>query len=429
MGDASAIRAVDVWKRYGLPIPEWLRRSRSETGYAVRGVDFELYPGETLGLIGRNGAGKSTLLKVLAGVTPPTHGRIDVAGQVFPMIELNAGIHGELTGRENVFFLGAIMGLTRPEVRARMPEIEGFCELGEWFDRPVRKYSSGMKARLGFAVAVNVDAEILLIDEVMAVGDLAFQRKCYKSFEKLRHAGAATVFVSHNMRQVERLCDTVIYLEEGEVLANGPASEVCHLYYEMGNRRQRERLGDDLSLPRGATWESSGEVDILEVELVDSDGVPVAEVASFGPLSIRVRYRANQPLARPIMGVEIYTSDLIRVGSAGTGHEYEAPVRLEGEGEFEISVPSLPLNWGTYSIGLQIKSQDSRRVFRGHNLGFFSVPYTRSNKLQFGMVPLDVTWQLPGGVIYEHAEEADLEPGDREENPHLKAAGTRPEPS
>ena len=181
MSEDVVIRIEGMWKRYGLPIVPALRRGwralrgrgpGNEDAWVLRDVNLEVRRGETLGIIGRNGAGKSTMLKVLAGVTPPTRGRVEVRGRIFPMIELNAGVHPELTGRENVHLLGAVMGLGRREVRAKLPAIENFCELGEWFDKPVRMYSSGMLARLGFAVAINVDSDIIMVDEVFAVGDL-----------------------------------------------------------------------------------------------------------------------------------------------------------------------------------------------------------------------------------------------------------------
>jgi len=191
MKDEVIIKVEHLWKQYGLPMPRIVKRLRQDLKskslsspvldhWALKDVSFEVKKGETLGIIGPNGAGKSTLLKVLAGVTPATRGKVKFKGKIFPMIELNAGIHPELTGQENVRLLGAIMGLSRLDIEEKLPAIKEFTELGEWFNTPVRKYSSGMMARLGFGVAMNVDADLLLVDEVLAVGDLRFQRKCYK---------------------------------------------------------------------------------------------------------------------------------------------------------------------------------------------------------------------------------------------------------
>ena len=192
MSSDIVIKIEGLWKRYGLPIPDVLGKVRSLLGsansvgrngearnWALRDVNLEVRRGETIGIVGRNGAGKSTLLKVLAGVTAPTRGRVEIRGRIFPMIELNAGLHKELTGRENVRLLGAVMGMSRREIELRLPGIEDFTDLGEWFDRPVRMYSSGMLSRLGFGVAVNVESDVILIDETFAVGDLKFQEQKY----------------------------------------------------------------------------------------------------------------------------------------------------------------------------------------------------------------------------------------------------------
>ncbi len=190
MSDDVVIRIEGLWKRYGLPLPAVIRKGWNlvrhghlESGngdhgpWALRDVNLEVRRGETVGIVGRNGAGKSTLLKVLAGVTAPTRGRVEIRGRIFPMIELNAGLHMELTGRENVRLLGAVMGLSRREMESRLPDIEEFTELGVWFDKPVRTYSTGMLGRLGFGVAVNIESDVVLIDETFAVGDLKFQKQ------------------------------------------------------------------------------------------------------------------------------------------------------------------------------------------------------------------------------------------------------------
>ncbi|MGB7339469.1 MAG: ABC transporter ATP-binding protein, partial [Phototrophicaceae bacterium] len=225
MTQDTVIQVNDLWKRYGLPfIPRWrqaLDKMRNQEKsidaygpWSLHGLNFDVKKGETLGIIGHNGAGKSTLLKILAGVTPPTQGNIEVGGRIFPMIELNAGLHNELTGRQNAYMLGAIMGLSRAEINERIEQVKEFSELGDWFERPVRKYSSGMLTRLGFSVAIHVDADILLIDEVLSVGDITFQRKCFDHMERLQADQNTTmIFVSHSIRQVERLCERTLMLD------------------------------------------------------------------------------------------------------------------------------------------------------------------------------------------------------------------------
>lgn len=240
-----AIRVQDVWKRYGLPLRPWMRRQAHrlqgapQNGLAAYGpwalqdISFEVGQGESLGIVGKNGAGKSTLLKLLAGVSPATHGEIVINGRLFPMIELAAGMHRDLTGRENIRLLGAIMGFTSRQMDAKMPDIEDFAELGDWLDKPVWQYSSGMQARLGFSVAVNVDADILLIDEVLSVGDVNFRKKCLTRMDKLSSSGVTIIFVTHNPYAIERLCDRAIYLRDGKIAASGSTSDILNAYHQQ----------------------------------------------------------------------------------------------------------------------------------------------------------------------------------------------------
>jgi len=222
-------------------------RGWSPPFYALRDVSFRVARGETLGIIGRNGSGKSTILKLIAGVMAPSEGEINVYGRVSPLIELGAGFHPDLTGRENVFLNASILGMSRKEVSARFDEIISFAELWDFVDTPVKRYSSGMYIRLGFSVAVHSDPEILLIDEVLAVGDAAFQEKCLARMNNFRRLGKTMVFVSHDMDQVRQVCDRVLLLHEGELLAEGKPDEVIRRYLallqELGpDRPLRQRI-------------------------------------------------------------------------------------------------------------------------------------------------------------------------------------------
>jgi len=244
MKDGWAIETQEVWKRYGLPLRPWLRRQidqlrgdnnkdRSDYGpWALRDVSFTVKHGESLGIVGKNGAGKSTLLKLIAGVSPATYGSVQVNGRLFPMIELAAGIHRDLTGRENIKLLGAIMGFTAAQMEAKIPEIEDFAELGDWLEKPVWQYSSGMQTRLGFSVAVNVDAEILLIDEVLSVGDVNFQKKCLNRMDELSNSGVTIIFVTHSPYSIERLCERALLLEDGQITASGSPSDILSAYFK-----------------------------------------------------------------------------------------------------------------------------------------------------------------------------------------------------
>jgi len=310
MSEDVVIRIEGMWKRYGLPIVPALRRGwralrgrgpGDEDAWVLRDVNLEVRRGETLGIIGRNGAGKSTMLKVLAGVTPPTRGRVEVRGRIFPMIELNAGVHPELTGRENVHLLGAVMGLGRREVRAKLPAIENFCELGEWFDKPVRMYSSGMLARLGFAVAINVDSDIIMVDEVFAVGDLSFQNKCLASLKDLWEAGKTILFVSHSLDALQYLTRRGIVLDEGVVVADGAPAEMLNRYEERVFRSIRESKGSQGFRRRVTT----GQVSIESARVVDMAGQTREQIAAGEPFGIEVVFRVARRLEQPLVTLSI----------------------------------------------------------------------------------------------------------------------------
>lgn len=213
----------------------WWRRRQLERFVALKGVDLDVLPGECVALVGRNGAGKSTLLSLLSRIYKPTEGSIEVQGRIAPLLELGAGFHPDLTGIENVVFNGIILGLTRKQVNERLPQIVAFAELEHHIDAPVRTYSSGMMARLGFAVAVHVDADVLIVDEVLAVGDYAFEQKCYARIEEFRRQGGTILFVSHNMDSVRRIADRCVWLKHGEVKMAGDVDEVIAAYQADGD--------------------------------------------------------------------------------------------------------------------------------------------------------------------------------------------------
>jgi len=219
----------------------WWKRRTLERDEVLRGVTFDVHPGECVAVLGRNGAGKSTLLGLLARVIKPTSGEIVVRGRIAPLLELGAGFHPDLTGVENVFFNGVILGLTRKEVAERLDRIVDFAEVRRHIDAPVRTYSSGMLARLGFAIAVHVDADVLLIDEVLAVGDYAFEQKCYAKIEEFKRNGGTILFVSHEMQDVRRVADRCLWLERGRIVDEGPPEELIPRY-EAAMARPTEGL-------------------------------------------------------------------------------------------------------------------------------------------------------------------------------------------
>jgi lipopolysaccharide transport system ATP-binding protein len=222
------------FKTFLFNLPKALNQTRKRFT-ALENISFEVYKGECFGVIGRNGAGKSTLLGLIAGVLKPDKGEIEVRGRISPLLELGAGFHPELTGRENIILNGILLGMTKKEVLSKMEEIIEYSELGDFIDQPIRTYSSGMVARLGFSVVAHLDPEILLVDEVLAVGDINFQKKCMKKIESFRERGVTIVLVSHVIEQVEKMCNRVLWVDQHRIRAIGDAKEVCKLYRETMN--------------------------------------------------------------------------------------------------------------------------------------------------------------------------------------------------
>jgi ABC-type polysaccharide/polyol phosphate transport system ATPase subunit len=290
----NPITVSGIWKRYGVPRPAWLRSG--ETVWALRDVSFRVARGEVFGIIGRNGAGKSTLLKIIAGVTPATRGDVVATGTVFPMIELSGGVHLDLTGRENAVLMGGFLGYDSRQMQRNLDRILEFAELGDWFDRPLRKYSSGMLSRLGFAVGVALDPDILLVDEVLSVGDFSFRAKCVDALRAAVRRGAAVILVSHNAYLIERTCDRVLWLEEGRARTIGRPSLAIAEYFDGGSAvvlRNTESLVWNLEESQGAR-DGNGDIRVTQVALESEHGGPVSVVRTNHPLGIRARLRCRR---------------------------------------------------------------------------------------------------------------------------------------
>lgn len=314
MSEDVVIKIEGLWKRYGLPLPEFVHtlsdliRSRTTNStyngdrrpMALKDLNLEIRRGETVGIVGRNGAGKSTLLKILAGVTAPTRGRVEIHGRIFPMIELNAGLHMELTGRENVRLLAAVMGLSRQEIDAKLPDIEDFTELGEWFDKPVRMYSSGMLGRLGFGVAVNIESDVVLIDETFAVGDLKFQNKSLARVKEMRESGATILLVSHSLETLQFVAKRGILLEQGELISSGTALEAINAYETLVFRSEQGRLEH-----RVRNRITTKEANIFGARLYAEDGSTLTEIQAGQPFGIEVDLRLNRLLEKPMFSLGI----------------------------------------------------------------------------------------------------------------------------
>jgi ABC-2 type transport system ATP-binding protein len=363
------------------------RRAVVEEFWALKDVSFEVQPGTTFGLIGENGSGKSTLLKCLARILRPDAGSVRVNGKVSALLELGAGFHPELSGRENVFLNGAILGLSQKELGRKFDEIVEFAGLGQFIDQPVKNYSSGMYVRLGFSVAINVDPDVLFVDEVLAVGDEAFQRKCNEKFAELREAGKTIVLVSHTMGAINNLCDDVAWLEHGRIKMLAPAHEVVDEY--VGNV-QMDRQADEGGHMR---W-GSGEGRIDKIEILDRSGQSVTKVRTGEAMTIRLHYDIDQPIERPIFGLAIHTVEGLEVTGPNTREANQIPDVLDGRGHVDFTVDRLLLLQGTFDITASLYDYSLLHAFdfRHRALRFDVDPGVPREA--HGVVSLDGAWRV-----------------------------------
>ena len=372
-------------------INPFARRQSNETVedfWALKDVSFRIQPGESVGIIGPNGSGKSTTLKILAGVTKQTSGRIAVNGKLGALIEVGAGFHPELSGRENVFLNGSILGMKKSEITTKFDSIVAFAEVEQFIDTPVKHYSSGMYMRLGFAIAVHNDPEILLIDEVLAVGDLSFQRKCFDKMKELKVSGRTIVLISHSMGHIESLCERAIMLRKGQLVADGTPREVAQKYVEVADARS------DKSEHGGA---DSG-IAITSVRLLDENGSPTTRAELGKPMVFDIGFDARRPVSNVLFSIHVdrgqlrvYDSDTRSLGiNLGT---------LSGRGILRCEIPNLSLIPNSYGIQVVIYGTDERslsHVKYPHMFSIFAPPDLRKIGCALADEPLR-------GFVFGHA--------------------------
>lgn len=364
---------------------------------ALHDVSFSVESGEVLGIIGTNGAGKSTILKLLAGITVPSTGRVRVQGSIAPLIEVGAGLIGDMTGRENIFLNGAILGMRRADIKKKFDEIVAFAELEAFIDTPVKRYSSGMSVRLGFSIATAVDPDILLVDEVLAVGDLAFQRKCFDRMEDLiKRRGKTVIIVGHNIRQLERMCSRVILLDHGKILKDGSPAEVCNLFYNLSNdkvHRQQEQQAQ----ASGPSITQSGEVQVEDIRILDGAGEPSDNIPLHGAMRVGIRFRVREELASIEVVVGFHTSDFVYVATASTAPLPDHYDFAEGTHYIECLLDDMLLTPGVYNVRVGFFDKFRRMMWYGENLKSFKV-ITESVGItkmpENGLVALPFRWHL-----------------------------------
>lgn len=410
-------------------------RSRYERREVLRGISFEVKKGEAVGLIGSNGCGKSTTLKLLTGIMYPDSGTVSLKGRASALIELGAGFHPDMSGRENIYTNAAIFGLSRKEVDACIDDIIAFSELEEFIDNPVRTYSSGMYMRLAFSVAINVKADILLIDEILAVGDAAFQAKCFNKLREIKGQGTTIVIVSHSLSQIEQICERSIWIMDGKIRMEGAPREVHAEYMAyMSEKVDRERVAaaqreeqkekeepkaaepepaaeetaeqestpeageaaeeepeeEDPQKPNGNRW-GSREAEITSVEVLNGNGKAQTLFDPQEDITVRIRYRSKVALDDVVLGLALYRTDGVYIYGTNSLLDKTGVVKLEGTGTIDLNMRRVGLNQGEYSVDLALHRPDGFSYDFWRNTCTFTISEKRS---EVGIISLDHEWKI-----------------------------------
>jgi lipopolysaccharide transport system ATP-binding protein len=354
--------------------------------WALQDVDLDVKAGEAVGFVGPNGAGKSTLLKLASSILFPTSGKVYVRGRVAALLELGAGFHPDLTGRENIFLNSSIMGMGRAEVLRKLDAIVAFSELEGFIDLPVKHYSSGMYVRLAFSTLIHINPDLLLVDEVLAVGDAAFQKKCLDRIERLQQSGCTIVLVSHNLDSVRNACQRAVWLDQGRVKADGRTEDVVkqyiwHVYQkaaQLPTEQQDQRWG-------------TRRVEIEKVCLLNGDGQQLQAFASGEPFAVEIHFRAASPVERPVFGLAIHRNDGLHITGPNTRFGGLEIPRAEGRGIVRYHVPALALLEGTYLVSTSCHDQQDTEMYDYHDqlYPFYVLPVARE---RYGMVTLNGEW-------------------------------------
>lgn len=412
MKSENAIEVEDLTKDFkvyfdkGNQLKEKLlfkKRTRFEERHVLKGICFEVKKGEAVGLIGHNGCGKSTTLKLLSKIMYPTAGKIEMRGRVSSLIELGAGFHPDMSGRENIYINAAIFGLTRSEIAQRVEDIIAFSELEEFIDNPVRTYSSGMYMRLAFSVAINVDADILLIDEILAVGDTGFQAKCFNRLKEIKASGTTIVIVSHSLGQIEQICDKSLWLNKGEIVAEGAPRDVHPRYLDyMGNntrentdkeaKRQKEKKNSqqECKIDETKRW-GNGDARIDSVKLFNSDEQETTVFKMNETMEIMVHYKLNKRVENAVIGVSIFRNDGVLCYGTHTRIDGLEDFTLEHSGSIKFKIDSMTLIAGGYTIDFAITSDIVTPVDYYKEAAKFEVTSIRD---EMGVVTLKHQWEF-----------------------------------
>lgn len=394
------------------------KKSKKESLWVLKDVSFSIMPGEAVALIGPNGAGKSTILKLISSIIPPTSGTIEINGCVSSLLELGAGFHPDLSGRENIYLNGSILGLSRKEIDRKYTAIVDFADIGEYIELPVKHYSSGMYLRLAFAVASHMEPDILLIDEVIAVGDHIFQQRCLKRLAQLKQAGVTLILISHSMDMVRAYCQRGIWLENGVIQENGDIERVVETYLTSQYQRHvanRVKLPERVSTVAQQTlteagqainrW-GSGEIEITSVELLNHFDRRQTTFHVGEPLTIRMYYRASEPVEAPVFGIAIYRSDGLQINGPNT-KQSDYPIEvIHKQGFIDYIIEALNLLPGSYELSVAVYDSQAVQAYdHQHRLYRFQVLPGKVTET-YGAFYLPSRWQH--ATDHSHSQNKDL---------------------
>ena len=361
--------------------------------WAVKDVTFDINDGQCVGIIGRNGSGKSTLLKLCTRILRPNEGEIRVRGRVSALLELGTGFHPDLTGRENIYLNASLLGLNRNDVNAVIDDIIAFAEIGEFIDVPVKNYSSGMYMRLGFSVAIHMRPDILIVDEILAVGDQAFQNKCYERIYEMKRQGVTIIIVSHHLDTVRNICSEVIWMDRGRVRKVGQTEEILHHYLS-------HMLGtDDVSVSAAIVvgnferW-GTGEVQINEVRLLNGAGAAQNKFKTGEPLTIELHFRANEPVENPEFGLALHRSqDGVHVTGPNNLVAGRPMGRVSGEGVVRYRIDRLPLLPAKYLLTVAVQNSKLQTSYDYHHQAYFLTVIPGGSKEEHGLIEIPADWE------------------------------------
>jgi len=408
----NVIEFTNVWKKFRKgekfdslrdAIPNFFKKTVAKKDelqdrefWAVKDVSFNITKGEVVGIMGPNGAGKSTILKMLSGIYAPNKGTMAINGRLSALIEVTAGFHPELTGRENVYLNGTILGMKKKEIDAKFDQIVEFSGVSEFIDTPVKRYSSGMFSRLGFSVAAHMDPDILIVDEVLAVGDIAFQAKCAHKMRELMHSGATIVLVSHQLNMIQSLCKRVILLNKGEVLKDGPTDEVIPLYQNIIFKRNEEDLKVKITSQDSAKVKVNTEssVNISSVKINGENG-PKEEFRTGERMTIDMECTSEKPVESPVFTLDIVRSDGILCYSARSDLSgFKLPV-LNSTAKLSVDLGKLSLSAGIYSLKAGVWDKDLIHPYVIRTSDIFRIVVERNNSFTNAVIMPETKWK-PG---------------------------------